>query len=719
MTVIKKRILQMLMFILTIGAIGIGVFIVESRNVSAATVTVKQKNVYSNKVTLIVKGDNLSDVLFQGVWLEGESVEKLERKSFRRKNGHWEVSLTLKEYGKYSFDIEGYEGEYDDYFELSESVTYKSNFTGVEIGNNGKTTKKDFESGDKFFVYKNGKMITGKEIYARRTDKIQTKVIYHASFKGTIVGDVGAVWGSKSINGVEEILTGSDKDKGTGQKFYYSIMTYNINTVLDYEGVIKVHDTSSTKSLGITVKVDGTKPKITIAPEFAKGKTKYTNKTTSVPVTIEEKNFDSGNTIVLINGKRTSVSWSGSGSVQKANVPLHEGKNVIEVRSKDKAGNDAQPVKSAEIIVDKKAPKVKIVGFGNGTGKGLKNGQVVKYPLKVVISDETKIGNASVKLYRVDANGKGKSELPLDIDQNGNKVTYSLEDIDEDGYYELSISVKDRAGNNPTTKTVISEGKKPYKLSGRKITGGFTVNRKGSMYKLEDESIFQRPVKPINEVVVYEYNKSELKKHTVLIINSRSVTPIVLSDKDYRFEKVKSDSSEYDYKYKYTIYGSVLNEGRNNIEITSETIAGKNGNTIAQIVESNSINKAIVIDNEAPQILYFRINESGNVSALVRDRYIDKNNIYVQIGAKKYNLKINESMSTSTNMVFTGDIKGSPSEAKMICSDLAGNTTESTDVEVQKNSMASKILLYGGIIFGVILVIIGTLVVVIIIRKKE
>lgn len=713
MTVIKKRILQMLMFILTIGAIGIGAFIVESRDVSAATVTVKQKDVYSNKVTLIVKGDNLSEVNFQNVWLNGESVSGLEEKKIKRKGEHWEVTLTLKMYGKYSFDIEGYEGEYGDYFELNESVTYKSKIPVVKIGHPYKEPVLGFAKGE-WRVPTGGKK-EGNNIYLQPGEELKVEVLYFSTTATSILGTAKLMFKGQEKSGTPK------KGEGMGKQFannFYTAVTYVVSSNTDHEEAL-IAKGSESKSLGITVKVDGTKPKITIAPEFAKGKTKYTNKTTSVPVTIEEKNFDSSNTIVLINGKRTNVSWSGSGSVHKANVPLHEGKNVIEVRSKDKAGNDAQPVKSAEIIVDKKAPKVKIVGFGNGTGKGLKNGQVVKYPFKVVISDETKLGNESVKLYKVDANGKGKSELLLDINKNGNKVTYSLEDIEEDGYYELSISVKDRAGNNPTTKTVASEGKKPYKISGRKITGGFTVNRKGSMYKLEDESIFKRPVKPISEVVVYEYNKSELKKHTVLIINSRSVTPIALSDKDYRFEKVKSDNSEYDYKYKYTIYGSVLNEGRNNIEITSETIAGKNGNTIAQIVESNSINKAIVIDNEAPQILYFRINESGNVSALVRDRYIDKNNIYVQIGAKKYNLKINESMSTSTNMVFTGDIKGSPSEAKIICSDLAGNTTESTDVEVQKNSMASKILLYGGIIFGVILVIIGTVVVVIIIRKKE
>ena len=85
MAVIKKRILQMLMFALTIGAIGIGAFIVESKDVAAATVTVKQKNVYSNKVTLIVKGDNLSEVNFQNVWLNGESVSGLEEKKLKEK----------------------------------------------------------------------------------------------------------------------------------------------------------------------------------------------------------------------------------------------------------------------------------------------------------------------------------------------------------------------------------------------------------------------------------------------------------------------------------------------------------------------------------------------------------------------------------------------------------------------------------------------------------
>ena len=717
---IKKKIIKTMITVFSIGMICSGLFCLMRVDAQAAAYTLKVSghNDYSQTFTLSVTGKAINYAYVSTARYEGSDVNYIIDKDLKKVPGtnRWEKTFTLKksDYGNYKFKVSvGVDNSFYDKTTSSVDVVYK--FDGIGIGNKyGDKITTELSANEDYKVTKNGNRVHG-EVFLKPGETIQAGVVYHAGFPGSVAGYTHLSWGGKSISG-----SGSSQKTGG---FYHSYIKYNVSSSVDYEGPLTAtysyKGKSGSKSLGVTVKVDGTKPKVKIDSKYASGGTKYVNKTTSVPVTIEEKNFDSSKTTVLINGRNTSVSWSGGGTTHTANVPLREGKNVIEVYSTDKAGNRSETAKSAEIIVDKKAPKVQIIGFGNGTGKGLKNGEVVKYPLKVVISDETKLGSESVKLYKMNDDGKGKSSIQLTRDGSGKKVTYFIDDISEDGYYTLDIKVKDRAGNNVAKNSVKSEGKTPYKVSGGGITGGFTVNRKGSLYQLENEQIFQKPINQLDEIVVYEYNKNKIIKNSVTIINSTLPLPVTLTDQDYKFESVPTDKSEYNYKYKYTISGKIFNEGRYNIEISSESIAGKNGNSIARTVESNSLNKAIIIDKVKPEVISFNATDNGEFRVKIRDDYIDINSVYIQIGDEKTKLKKDEDDSTSTNVVFTGNVKGNISNAKLVCKDIAGNTQESTEIEIQKSSVVSKILLYGGLAFGAIILIVGAIVTILVIKKKK
>lgn len=730
----KRKIIKCLAFLFVIGIFSCGMFLWQAEEVQAdVSLKAIRKDVYSDTVTLRVEIKNLD---IEEVYIDTASCGKdtldtwqLENLKHIKGTNRYEKTFKLKktQYGKYSVTVIVAHGVYDDYegyqtYEIKKSVSFEYRSKGMGIGNKSGDYLKygniTYNNGQFKKVTKGGSSV-GNEVFLKPGESIQADVLYNAGFAGSVVGYTKLSWGGKMVSG------SSAGRKQGGDGLYYTSMKYNISSATDYEGSLTAsysyQGISGSKSLGVTVKVDGTKPKIKIAQEYSGGGTKYVNKVTSIPVTIEEKNFDQGKTTVLINGKSTSVSWSGSGSTHTAKVPLREGKNVIEVYSTDKAGNKSDTVKSAEIILDKKAPKVNIIGFANGAGKGLKNGEVVKYPLKVVITDETKLGNVSVNLYRVNDSGKGKTKINLSREGSGKRIVYSISDLAEDGYYTLSVTAKDRAQNNVTKGNIKSEGKKKYVLSGGKVKGSFTVNRKGSLYSLENEDIFAKPINSLEEIVIYEYNKNKITKNTVTIISSKAAQPKILKNNEYRFEEVKSEKAEYRHKYKYTIYRDNFDEGRYNIEIHSESIAGTNGSAIAQIVESNSLNKTIRIDKTRPEIISFMATEDGEVRVKIRDRYLDKNSVYVQIGNKKTKLTMDKDDSTSSNVVFTGNVKGNLRKATILCKDTAGNTQpeNSREVEIESNSPVGTILMYVGLVFGAIVLIVGTVITMLMIRKKD
>lgn len=722
----KRKIIKCLAFLFVIGIFSTGMFLWQEEEVHAdVSLKAIRTDVYSDTVTLRVTGKNLWQVQTFEVKCGNETVDDLEYWDLKHIKGtnRWEKTFKLKknQFGQYKFTVEIY-SDVDATEPLYKKISFEYKSKGMGIGNKsgdylsyGSAT---YNNGQFKKVTKGGNNV-GNEVFLKPGESIQANVLYNAGFAGSVTGYTKLSWGGKTVSG----SSGGRKPGNDG--LYYTSMKYNISSTTDYEGSLTAsysyQGRSGSKSLGVTVKVDGTKPKVKIAQEYSGGGTKYVNKVTSIPVTIEEKNFDQGKTTVLINGKNTSVSWSGGGSTHTAKVPLREGKNVIEVYSTDKAGNKSDTAKSAEIILDKKAPKVNIIGFENGAGKGLKNGEVVKYPLKVVITDETKLGNVSVNLYRVNDNGKGKAKINLSREGSGKRIVYSISDLAEDGYYTLSVTANDKAQNHVTKGNIKSEGKKKYELSGGKVKGSFTVNRKGSLYYLENEEMFVKPINDLEEIVIYEYNKNKITKNTVTIINSRVAQPKILNSNEYRFEKVDSDNPEYQYKYKYTIYKENFSEGRYNIEISSESIAGANGSAIAQTVESNSLNKTIIIDRTQPEIISFTGTEDGEVRVKIRDSYLDKNSVYIKIGDKSTKLDMDKNDSTSSNVVFTGKVNGNLKKAVLVCKDTAGNEQpqNSKEVEIESSSPVGTILMYVGLAFGAIILIIGTVVTILMIRKKD
>lgn len=690
-------------------------------NAAGAKMKVAPREKENRNVTVTITAKNIEEVNISEFYYydSKNKLHNLKTSSVAKyQNGSDTITLKYKcdpkKSGTYTLSVEG---TYNDgtYYSLYKEFTYiKKADDKVYVGLG--TDDREVNIGD--YTYRKSapyKLPNNKSEEIIAPNKEYTvKVLYRSQKKGISRNEVYLKWGNKTIYPNSTPV----KSGGLADNYISYVATFALDTKSDNEGTLTASSGGSNMSLKKKLVVDGAKPVVKIDGKFTGNKTKYFNKDVSVPVTIEEKNFDSGKTTVTINGKSTNVSWSGSGSSQRASVKLHEGKNVIEVQSTDKAGNKSKTAKSCEIIVDKKSPKVEIKGFENGTGKGLKNGEKVPYPLTITITDETKLGSQSVNLYKLSDDGKRKSKIELQSSGDDKKVEYYIDDLKDDGYYTLTVTANDKAGNEPKKSTVKSEGKRPYNLSKGKIKGVFTVNREGSLYMAENEELFNKPIKDLDDIVIYEYNKNEISEHSVVIIDSISTKTLDAGQYDFR-KLDESDNPKYKYKYEYVIKKDNFSEGNYNIQINSTSIAGKNGTLIARTEESNSLNKTIILDKTTPEIVLFEGTSGGKIKLKIRDDNIDEESVKILLAGKTYELKKNDDESTSTNIVFEGDIGKNPTNAEVSCSDLAGNIQKGGKITVIKESVIKQVLIYGGLTLGVLIFIVGTVIIIIMVNRKK
>lgn len=719
-----NKIRSLFLFAIVTSCLSCALFL-NARTASAATkITVKKSSSTSRDVKFIVTGKDIIGIdVSEFYYYDSDDTDHEITKSvkFKQKSDdRWEASYKCSKgaYGEYIISLTVMDANGSIKKVSSDFFTYKSDKknsdVNVKIGAAPKQAYiPDIGTFDSFYNIDK----SGKELFVKTGETITVDVLYRASDKKLVTsGNAKLKWGGKTLSPVS-VKSQSKKDS---DGLYNIGAKFRIKTDSDMDGELVAYYEGSKKtsrSLGIKLDSDGTAPAIKINKKYEGSDTRYYKKPVSVPITITEKNFVDSDAKVTVNGKKVKVSWKSKGTEHKTDVKLSEGQNVIEISAVDKAGNNAKKAKSATLIIDTKMPSVSIEGFENGTGKGLKNGEIVPYPILVTISDETSLANASAELYRIAEDDVTLIPVELQRNQNGNTVTYSIDDLKDDGYYTIAITAEDSAGNKPSADTVSSEGENPYNVDGGKVSGSFTVNRQGSLYKVENDEHFARPLNEIPDIVIYEYNKNEITECIIEIIDSIGTT--VLTPDQYTFEMVESDEAEYKYKYKYTISSSNFSEGYYSIQINSKSIAGDNGSLITRTEESSSINKTIIIDKTPPEIILFEGSTDGAVKVKIRDNNMDENSVRLSIDGTEYPLEVDVENSTSTNVVYTGDVGINPENARITCQDLAGNSTESGEIVIHKVSMLKTYLMFGGLGAALIVLIVVTVIIIINVKKQR
>lgn len=719
---VTKRMFHLFAFV---GLILSLTFLISAGDVNAGIIKIGSRKDTDSTVKITVKGKGADKINVDYFEFTKEGSGKSNNKTIKfKKNkstGNFEATYKMGkgEYGTYELSVvllsetgEWLDGDYVTFeYKSKETDTVKVSKVSGSIDLPGIGS---FHNN--FFTIDKG---SGEIRHIKTGETVTVKVLYKRGSSKKIKGSIYLMWGSKRIEPAT-VYEESSADPTTG--YYYTGAKYTLSSSTDLEGKLVTYypETAGkmgSTSLGITLDADGTSPKITVEKEFRKGDSHYYKDDVTIPITIEEKNFDESKTTVTVNGKKVSTSWSKSGSSNKANIKLEEGKSEVVINSTDAVGNVADEVKLPVIIVDKQKPTVKIEGFENGTGKGLVNGEYQAFPFKISISDNELLGEVSVEFAIIDENSGASIPMEMVLADGDTRKEYSLQDLTEDGYYTVAISVKDKAGNEVEPEGVESEGTNPYSVEDGVVKGGFTVNREGSLYMIENNAIFEKPINEPQDIVIYEYNKNRIESHSVAITSS--VETRELSQEEYLFEELDTDNPKYKFMYRYTIYKTVFSEGTYNVKINSTSIAGDNGSLIARTEESNNLDKQMIIDMTAPEVVNFYGTTGGEVKVKVRDNNIDEASVYLELDGEKYQLAKDEDDSTSTNMIFICDIKKNPEGAKVICSDLAGNNTESTALELKEESNLEAIIIYALLGAGGIAILVGAIVIIVLVRRKK
>ncbi len=215
-----------------------------------------------------------------------------------------------------------------------------------------------------------------------------------------------------------------------------------------------------------------------------------------VPVTatvqINEANFYAEDVNILVNSSRVEPSdWTQNGDVWTATVTMaQEGDYVFSVEYTDRSGNQMQTYTSNQKTVDLTAPSIRVQ---NVRHESANNAETVGFTLVVtdrnlgadriapslqVVTRSGDIGNYAFSTQTIPLGAPAVS-----TDANGNTVyTYTVANLDADGYYTIVCSVRDYAGHE-------------VQNIGAETAGGttetdavhFSVNREGSVFWIETE----------------------------------------------------------------------------------------------------------------------------------------------------------------------------------------------------------------------------------------
>lgn len=215
-----------------------------------------------------------------------------------------------------------------------------------------------------------------------------------------------------------------------------------------------------------------------------------------VPVTatvqINEANFYAEDVNILVNGSRVEPSdWTQNGDVWTATVTMaQEGDYVFSVEYTDRSGNQMQTYTSNQKTVDLTAPSIRVQ---NVRHESANNAETVGFTLVVtdrnlgadriapslqVVTRSGDIGNYAFSTQTIPLGAPAVS-----TDANGNTVyTYTVANLDADGYYTIVCSARDYAGHE-------------VQNIGAETAGGttetdavhFSVNREGSVFWIETE----------------------------------------------------------------------------------------------------------------------------------------------------------------------------------------------------------------------------------------
>ena len=587
--------------------------------------------------------------------------------------------------------------------QMSRNITVKNNSNDIVLtvkltdraGNETKIEKKFSIDKTKPVIdvkYDNNEHTTygGNDYY--KADRTATVTVTERNFDESLVEAAIMRNGGRytTIGGWTHNNNTADPDKST----HVAKIVYNTDG--DFTFDIAVKDKAMNSADKFTQQkftVDKTAPVIDVSFDNNSAKNgNYYKADRTATIKITEHNFNSGSQYVNIpvTAEGTTapsvVGWSGSGNDHNATVSFNkDGKYSFTVDYTDLAGNKAVQKKVDSFYIDKTAPEVEITGVADHQAY---NGTVAPV---VTYRDDNFTDDHDFKFTRIDINSKSDDTSKFDYDTGGNGVTefiYKYRDfaevIENDGIYNFTVELSDKAGNS-TSKSVT-----------------FSVNRFGSTFKASDESeklIKNGYTNAEQDIVVEEINVSPLTKHSVTLAKSGGNSTELVENTDYKF--TSSNNGNEWCKSVYTVNKkNFSDEAAYTVTIMSvDKAKNTNNNRMADSsLSTEQKNKrecaiSFVVDKTSPLVSITGIKDnelykeaSKKVKIVCEDDNLDKSKLVVTLDNKKlaegedYTIVDDKDGSIAgmltAEIVLKAETGGIKENLKVTIGDLAGNTGE-------------------------------------------
>lgn len=260
-------------------------------------------------------------------------------------------------------------------------------------------------------------------------------------------------------NGVSIGDTETDSNLVTSIKFTLSVDDNSNGNIVK---IVLADRSGNISEASKTYSIDTTAPTVTAG--IANGTAhngSYYNSDLTVNIAITERNFNGGEVQVTLNGNTQTVQWDDDGSavgqdgtVHHASFPINgDGDYTYSVSYTDRAGNAGNTVSSDKFTIDKKAPEATITfDVGDDTKDDVYYNSVRTATFAV---EEHNYGSAVIKITKDGTDVSGSYELNnwKPNDHSGDNHTQSVTLKEESGYYQVSITVTDMAGNSFQTSS--------------------------------------------------------------------------------------------------------------------------------------------------------------------------------------------------------------------------------------------------------------------------
>lgn len=695
-------------------------------NTQTATITITEKNFRADDVNVKVTAKNSS----------GNDVSVTDYASYLKNRSSWKTvgdvhtaTITYDKDSNYTFDI-----EYQDLAKNSIADYSEDRFTvdktapqSVNISYSQSVFAKVVNAIS--FNYYNAPVTVDLSCYD------ETSGVYSFDYEGIIAADASAV--NKAV-----VKTAIDNAQITSANGTYTarftIPQSALTALNSFNGTLTVDATDcSGNSIqnedSRRIVADNIAPTGSVelnTPSGTSGNVSYYSGNITGTFTINEANFYPEDVDFRIDGSVQSLSWSNNGDTHTASFTISsEGEHGFTLNYADRSGNKMNAITRNNLVIDKTIPSIVVDKSIKNTSAN--NAKTITFKLSV---DDKYFDASGINAKLVANVTKASDENPdekisklveeeIDLGSPakvGTTYVYTIENVSTDGFYTLTCTARDYAGNENSKISCTGSDDKTENVDGF----NFSVNRNGSSFWVES-SVNNEAYTNSDKISValHEINVDEIASGAVLrIINDNETESVALSDKNYTKNKKVGKTGWYESVY--SLDNSYFEkDSEYSVTLTTHDRAGNiSMNTDYEFALVN-----FTVDRTAPVISSNIYNgqtieaENYEVVLKIAENNLDKSSLKVFVGGESVEWKED---ADNNSYSFNVEEKGLDEYTIVVeAKDLANNASEKytvTGVRITNNKFILLILNpWFWIAVCVILAGIGITVFIVISKKRK